>query len=91
MATVIPNEFTSFGLTEEEERQGTVLTITQKQVLHNQLALCASEKISLGFDPANPTLFTQREAYLRGQMDAIKYILEQSLAIEAEITHNTNH
>lgn len=85
MAILVPNEFTSFALTEEEVKQGSLLTITQKQVLHNQLADCASEKLRLVLDVNDPLTYAQRASYLRGQMDAIAYILELSSQVETTV------
>lgn len=82
MAVLIENSFSSYALTEDEERQGSLLTITQKQFLQNQVALCAEEKIALEFDPSEPNLFLQAEAYKKGQIDAYKYLLECSAITE---------
>lgn len=83
MATQIPNEFTSYFLNEEEVSQGSLLTITQKQVIQNQLSLLASEKMAIEFDTEKSNLsFVQQEAYKRGQMDSLRYILACSEAEE---------
>jgi hypothetical protein len=80
MATLAANDFSSYVLTEEEIIQGQILTIAQEQVIQNQLSDCAMEKIALPYDPNNTTAFAQQEAYKRGQMDALRYILDCSLA-----------
>lgn len=80
MATMIPNMFTSWELSEEEEIQGSILTITQAQLIQNLLASIAAEKNSLLFNVNDPQSFIQQEASLRGQMDILQYILDRSTA-----------
>lgn len=85
MARLTDNEFSSYALDDEEQLQGSLLTITQKQVIQNQLAAVASEKLALEFNTDNPDSFTQQEAYKRGQLDTLNYILVASDAAEDEI------
>ena len=80
MAYLIPNQFSSYHLTEEEELQGQILTITQQQVIQNLLAVTAEEKNLLSFDTTNPLEYAQREAGLAGQLAAYAFILESSEA-----------
>lgn len=82
MATLVPNEFSSYRLTQDEEVQGILLTNAQKQVLQNQLSQCASDKLNLTYTPNDPLVYAQKEAYLRGQIDAIKYILSMCENLE---------
>jgi len=74
MAIIIPNDFTSYQLTEQEELEGSILTITQKQVIQNHLSAAAHEKNALEYDPENPQRFVQQEASLKGQLDAYHFI-----------------
>ena len=78
MAHLVENDFSSYELTLEEELEGSILTITQKQVIQNDIAICAQEKINLELDLLNPALFGQQEAKLAGQMQALRYRLECS-------------
>ncbi len=80
MATLITNTFSAYHLTDQEALQGSILTITQLQVLQNQLAQVAEEKLALDFDPTNPTTYAQQEAYMKGQMDLLLYIIDSSQA-----------
>jgi hypothetical protein len=89
MAHLLPNSFSSYELTEEEEIQGSLLTTTQKQFIQNQVALCAEEKLVIEFDPAEPVLFAQHEAYKRGQLDAYKYLLELCEIAEETVRNNS--
>lgn len=80
MAQLIQNSFSSYELTIEEELQGSILTITQLQVLQNQLAFIVEEKINIEFDPAPDKVleFVQQEAYKKGQMELLQYIISNS-------------
>lgn len=82
MAFLIPNDFSSYQLTEKEELEGARLTITQKQVIQNYLSAAASEKIGLEYDPENSLTFVQQEASLKGQIDAYRFILAASDSAE---------
>ena len=86
MAILIPNDFSSYQLTEQEELEGSILTITQKQVIQNYLSAAASEKNGLEYDPDSPTRFVQQEASLKGQMDAYRFILASSDTAEEQLT-----
>lgn len=90
MANLILNSFSSFDLLEEEETQGSILTITQKQVIQNEIALMAEEKLNLVFDPEKPSLYTQEEAYKKGQLDALKHRLTCSDLAEERVRELNN-
>lgn len=91
MAIKLDNEFSSYLLTEDEEIQGAIFTVTQKQAIQNQLATCAAEKLRLEFDPETPKLFIQQEAYKRGQIEILQYLLESSEAAEQAIKFNAEN
>lgn len=78
MAHIVPNSFTSYKLTSEEVRAGSILTSNQIQVIQNLISEAAEEKISLKYDPQNPLVFVQREAELQGQIGILKFLLAQS-------------
>lgn len=80
MAILIPNDFSSYELTPEEEIRGSIFDITQSQWIQNQLSACATEKLAIEFDTNKPEEFGQQEAYKKGQMDAYRYLLDTSLA-----------
>ena len=87
MAELLPNSFTSYSLNDDEEIQGSILTLPQIQMIQNDLTIYAEERLALQFNPNEPVLFAQQEAYLRGQMDTLRYLLTRSDAsVEAVAT-----
>ena len=82
MAVLIPNDFSSYELTEQEEIEGAKLTITQKQLIQNYLSGAAIEKNGLEYDHNNSERFIQQEASLKGQMDAYRHLLDSSDAAD---------
>ena len=89
MAQLIPNSFSSYNLSPEEEESGQVLNSNQKMVLQNKLCAIAEEKIRLTYDSTMPIVFAQREAELQGQMSVIQWLLDSSEKIEEEIKLRT--
>lgn len=87
MAIAIDNEFSSYELTDEEAIQGAIFTITQKQVLQNQLAMLAGEKLALEFDVNKPNKFIQDDSFKKGQIDLIKYLLDCSIVAEEQLKY----
>lgn len=77
--------FQSWILTPEEFLQGSILTLTQKQVIQNQITQLAVQKNN--FEPNYSDLLAtaQKEAYLRGQMDGLQYLLTLSASSEAQV------
>jgi hypothetical protein len=91
MAHLLDNEFSSYELTTEEMTQGSILTLTQKQVIQNDIAISAAEKLNLEYDPNNPNVFMQQEAKLAGQIQALKYRLDCSDAAEIELQYRAEN
>ena len=91
MAHLVDNSFSTYELTKEEELQGNILTIAQQQVIQNRLATAAEEKLTLEFDPAEPNLFMQQEAYKRAEIDTLRFILDTSKASEAILRDPNYH
>lgn len=89
MATQIVNSFTSYDFTDKEQLEGMLLTSLQKQVIQNERARIAEEKLALEFDPAEPNLFLQAEAYKRGQLELIAWLLASSDAAELALVQGT--
>jgi len=89
MSHLIPNLLSSYFLSPEEEEEGSKLTVTQTQVIQNQIAELTQQKLLLTPDTTNIQNYIQEEAYLRGQIDSLNYLLTSSEALkEAEITLN---
>lgn len=85
MAVLIANQFTTWQLNEDEEAEGSIFTITQRQVMQNHMASIAIEKLSAAYNTENELESIQKEAYNRGQIDLCMYFLDQSeSAIEAK-------
>jgi hypothetical protein len=78
MAHLIPTAFSKWELTDEEAKQGSILSIAQTQVIQNNLAMAAEEKLMLEIIPDNVSLYLQREAGLAGQIAALQFLLDQS-------------
>ena len=91
MAHLIDNDFSSYELNEEEALQGSILTITQKQVIQNDIAVYAEEKLNLEFDTNNQMLFIQQESKLAGQIQALRYRLQSSEASEEELRYRESN
>lgn len=81
MSSIIANSFTTYQLTDEEVLEGSVLTIGQREVLHNLLSINAEEKLALEYDVTNPETFIQQESYKKGWIDCIQHILDTSEAV----------
>jgi hypothetical protein len=69
--------FTAYALTEEELRQGSILSETQRRVIQNLVSAIAEEKLKLLFTPDSPLTFAQEEARLVGNLQAYQNILAQ--------------
>lgn len=84
MAILIPNDFSSWQLSPAEEESGQILTYEQKAVLQNKLAEIVRDKLNITLDVNNPVKFAQEEAYLKGQMDLVVWLLDTSQSVEHE-------
>jgi len=90
MATLKPNSFTSYELTEDEELQASILTTLQLQLMNNHLAVSAEEKINLDFTPKDVEGFLQKEAALNATIKILTYIIELSeSSLNTVINKNT--
>ena len=80
---LIPHTFNRYELTDEEQRAGQALTLSNTAVIQNLIAEKAEAKIGLVLDTKDIDSYMQNEAYLRGQIDVLNYLLacNASLAI----------
>ena len=85
MAYLIPNSTSSWELSDEEVMQGSMFTETQMHVLQNHLASLVEEKLALEVDPNNYAAYLQQEAYKRGQIETMQYLMSNSDAIKEEL------
>ena len=87
MAHTIPNLFTQYQLTDEEQLQGSILTIAQKQLIQNERAKLAEERSNLTIDVDNLVGSAQAEAYILGQLHILGWLLELSDVANAELNN----
>lgn len=85
MGKLLIGSFASYELTEQEQRQGSIFTALQKQVLQNNLARYAEERLALEYDPEHPTLFLQQEAEIKAQIQLLQFLLISSEIAEEEL------
>ena len=83
------SSFSRYVMSDKEALEGAVLTSLQKASIQNQLAAVAEEKIYLEYDVSTPETFMQQEAYKRGQLDILRYLLDASETAEQELYHTT--
>ena len=79
------SDLVSYTLTDEESANGSQLHGLQKAVLQNDRIAIMQDIINLkpdSMDEAGKETYWQREAYLRGQLDMLTYILSRSTAYE---------
>lgn len=75
---IIPHSFNRYQLSDEEQRAGAAFSLSNQAVIQNLLATVAEEKLHLVLDPQNITAYAQQEAYLRGQLDMLRHLLDLS-------------
>jgi hypothetical protein len=85
MPTIRVSTFTSFTLTAEEELTGATLTYTQKCVIQNQISQLAETRVAMVPDPNNYASYIQEEANVKGQIQALQYLLDCSSAAELAV------
>ena len=76
MAHPANNTFSSYSLSEEEYRNGALLSSLNVASLQNLRCSIAEEKLRLPFTPNDVLSYTQQEAYLRGQLDILSHLLD---------------
>lgn len=78
------NLFARFDFDKEgDEAKASIFTIDQEAALANKLADAAEEKATMAVDLSTPEAmqaYIMKQEYLRGQIDALTYILECSRA-----------
>lgn len=85
MAQIVINTFTAYQHTQEEELAGMSMCTEQKQFIQNQISRIAEEILALKPDPNNYSVFIQQEAYLKGQLDFAKYLLDCAIQTEQQL------
>ena len=82
------NRFSSYYLTDEEQLQACILSPLQRMYLQNLLSADAIAKGDISVDTNNVTKFIQEEAYYKGRIELLEYILQLSDAT-IESTNNS--
>ena len=75
MAQRIDNNFSSYELTEAEAVDGFTLQQANLYMLQNELSLAAEAKLGIVVDPNNTIQFIQQEAFLRGKIEFINWLI----------------
>ena len=88
MAHPSSNTFSSYTISEEESRQGAMLTSLNIALIQNLRCSIAEEKLALQFTPNDVLSYTQQEAYLKGQLDMLSHLL--TLNEDAQQYHHLN-
>ena len=89
--TPVPNEFTSYQLTEEEELLARTLSNLQEAAIRNELSVVATQKLNVVFDSTNPSSFGLQVAYLDGQIAALRWLLASSDAAKQQAILDSNN
>jgi hypothetical protein len=86
MATISSESlFSRWNLTKEELRNGSTLSITQKQCIQNQICDLAHQRLAINLDTEAPLKSLQLHSELGGQIAALSYLIDISNAAEAEL------
>lgn len=85
MSTLIPSQFCRYNLSAAEEKRGQLLTIENLQVLQNDLADLAEEKIRLTLSKASYDEYWQREAELQGSIQLLQGIINRHHALMQDL------
>lgn len=85
MSSLVMSTFTKYTFTDEEILGASLLHEEQKRWFQTQLALLAERRVALVPDSNNYQAFIQEEAEIKGQMNALQYLLDCSTSAETEI------
>lgn len=77
MAVQRANSFTSYELTDQEKKEAVKLSHFQILYLQTLHADTAEMLLGLRFTPNNVLGYAQEEAYLRGQLELVNFLLKQ--------------
>lgn len=83
---IVPHSFNRYELSNDEHRAGQALTLSNSAVIQNLIAEKAEAKIGLVLDTKDINSYMQNEAYLRGQIDILNYLLACNAALSLEIS-----
>lgn len=75
---LLPNTFTSYKLTPEEEVAGFKFTEINRAVLQNLRSQISQELVGMLYDPTNPLDYASQKIYKDGQLAMLNYLLDMS-------------
>ncbi len=75
----IETSFTAYKFTEEQLKAARQISPEHRMYLQTLVCDAAESKMALTLDPYKPLLFTQAEAYIRGQMDILNMLLSDEI------------
>lgn len=81
MSTIRYNSFISYDFSDQEQINNSIFNDAQLQHLQNELAMVAECKLNLEYISTDPINYAQQEAYLRGKLDILRYLIDNSKAM----------
>lgn len=72
----VDNTFSTYELTAEEQVLSDQLSQLNVAKIQNLRSQIAEEKLNLVFTPNDTLTYTQSEAYLKGQLDLLTFLLQ---------------
>lgn len=84
MSTLQQNIFTSYNLNEDEQTEGSKLTIPQMQVMQNLLSQYAEDRLKLNYDPNKMLEFVQQDYFCKGAMAVLELLINTSNSLQFE-------
>lgn len=85
MAQLKHTRFSEYELTTDEARSGRTLNQMQQMVLQNQISEISKQILALEALPESYATFIQQDAYLKGQLAILQFLLDDSEAALAEM------
>lgn len=78
------SSFTRVTMTPDEVISGSILSAMQLGNIQNIRVDIAEQKLNLKFTPNDIHSYTQQEAYLSGQLDILKHLIDLSDSTQAQ-------
>lgn len=78
MAQLTEQIYTAWTFSDDEEPVAKVFTDLQYKHIQTELAMTANAKALLAYDPNLPQAFIMESEYMRGMIDAYRYLLGTS-------------
>lgn len=76
------NQFQKWILTQQEIEDGAVLTVLQKHVIQNQLAMLAERSLGMIVEPGKQYQWSLEQAELQGARSQLQNLLDCSASVE---------